>query len=132
KVFIAGYKPTWGGDHILHIPSDQSGEKYDNVRNNWIAALQDPRLSDDFILMNDDFFIMQPTKHVPPLRRKKNIEHYIKLFSELNPKSHYVKTMKQVRDTLLSWGIEEISSYELHVPMLINKQKMLTLFEKIP
>lgn len=130
QVFIAGYKPSWVNDRILHIPVDQDGEKYDNVRKNWLAALHDDRLSDDFVLMNDDFFIMQPTKEIPVLRRKKNIEHYIELFEKLNPTSHYVTTMKKSRDLLRSWGVEDIDSYDLHVPMLINKQKMLALFDK--
>lgn len=132
QVFLAGYKPSWVGDFIQHIPTKQADGKYQNVYNNWLAALNDPRLSDDFILMNDDFFIMSPTTHIPPLRRMKNINHYINLYTKLDPESIYVKTMKQARDTLLSWGIKDISSYELHVPMLINKQKMIDLLKKVP
>ena len=132
RVFIAGYKPSWVSEAIEHIPVKQSGKKYENVRNNWLAALNDPRLSEDFIIMNDDFFIMQPTKQIPVLRRMENIEHYIELYTKLNPASHYVATMKKARDVLNSWGITEISSYELHVPMLINKKKMQEIFEKAP
>lgn len=132
KVFIAGYKPSWVSDSVYHIPSQQSGEKYENVRSSRLAAMSDPRLGDDYILMHDDYFIMQPTKHVPALRRMKNIEHYIDLYTKLDPKSIYVSKMKKTRDVLNSLGISEISSYELHVPMLFNKKKLQEMYEKVP
>lgn len=132
RVFIAGYKPTWVDDRVEYIPSEQAGNKYGNVRMSWRAALNDPRLSDDFILMNDDFFIMRPTKRIPVLRRLKNIDHYIDLFSKVDNDSYYVRSMRQTRELLHSWGIVDIDSYELHVPMVFNKQKLRALTEKVP
>lgn len=132
RVFLAGYKPSWVGAKYEHIPVEQSGKKYQNTRNNLITALQDDRLSDDFILMNDDFFIMKPTDRVPPLRRLRPIEHYIELFQKLDPDSYYVQTMRQTRDLLREWGMQEIDSYELHVPVIFNKQKLAKVLEMIP
>lgn len=132
KVFIAGYKPSWVSDKVYHIPSQQSGEKYENVRSSRLAAMNDPRLGDDYILMHDDYFIMKPTKHVPVLRRMKNIEHYIDLYTRLDPKSIFLSKMKKTRDVLNSLGIDEISSYELHVPMLFNKKKLQEMYDKVP
>lgn len=133
RVFIAGYKPSWVDERVEHIPVKQTEDKkYQNTSNNWRAALNDARLGDQFILMNDDFFIMKPTKRVPTLRRLKNIEHYIELFAKVDPDGYYVKTMKRTRDLLHSWGIKEISSYDLHVPMVFDKQKLIALFDKLP
>lgn len=132
KVFIAGYKPSWVGDSVIHIATDQSSGKYENVRGNLLAALNDSRLGEDFILMNDDFFVMHPTLEIPTLRRMKNIEHYIKIYSKLDPKSRYVTSMQRTKETLESWGITDISSYELHVPMLLNKKKVVELLKKAP
>lgn len=131
-VFIAGYKPSWVDERVEHIPNQQSGNKYQNIRSNWVAALNDPRLGDEFVLMNDDFYVLKPTKYVPALRRLKPIEHYIELFSKVNPDSYYVTTMKQARDLVRSWGIKEVDSYELHVPMTFNKQKAKQLLTLLP
>lgn len=132
RVFIAGYKPSWVDERVEYIPAEQTENKYQNIRNNWLAALNDTRLSDNFILMNDDFFIMSPTKDVMPLRRLENIDHYIQLFSKVNPESYYVETMKSARDLLREWNVKSDYSYELHTPMLFNKRKMLHLFDKLP
>ena len=133
RVFIAGYTPSWVEGTYESIPVRQDGEKYQNVRNNLLSALKDPRLSDDFILMNDDFFIMKPTKVMPVLRRLKDLDHYIELFEKVDASSYYVNSMRQARDVLRDWGIkEEISSYELHVPMMFNKVKLQALLDRLP
>lgn len=132
RVFLAGYKPSWVEAKYEHIPVEQSSEKYQNARNNLMTALHDDRLSDDFILMNDDFFIMRPIDRIRPLRRLKPIEHYIELFRKLDPNSYYVKTMEQTRDLLHRWGIDEVDSYELHTPIVLNKHKLLKLMERVP
>ena len=130
QVYLVGYRPSWVDKKYEFISTNQNSDKYHNVRNNWLAALTDERISDDFVLMNDDFFIMQPTKNIPVLRRLKNIEHYINIYSKLKNDGRYVTEMKQARDILNSWGFSDISSYELHTPMLINKKKMLNLLSK--
>lgn len=130
QVYLVGYRPSWVDKKYEFISTNQNSDKYQNVRNNWLAALTDERISDDFVLMNDDFFIMQPTKNIPVLRRLKNIEHYINIYSKLKNDGRYVTEMKQARDILNSWGFSDISSYELHTPMLINKKKMLNLLSK--
>ena len=132
KVFMAGYKPAWVDKRVIHIPAESKGEKYENIRASWLAALQDDRLSEQFILMNDDFFVMQPTDRVPVLRRLKSIEHYISLFEKLDAGSYYVATMKDARELLGSFGITDIDSYELHTPMVFEKTKMIELLDKLP
>jgi|GEM_PF-989763 len=132
RVFIAGYKPAWVDSRVEHIQCRPGGKKYQSIRTDLLVALNDPRLSEDFVLMNDDFFIMQPTKRMPILRRIENIEHYINLFTKLDPDSYYVKTMREARELLISWGIMDIHSYELHVPMYFNKRKLLALLDKLP
>jgi len=133
KIVIVGHKPTWVSDRIIHISTSQiEGEKYSNVRKNWLALLEDDRISDTFILMNDDFYIMQPTEVVEPLRRIKPLDHYIELFAQLQANSHYVETMRRAHDLLKEWGINNPDSYELHVPMLFEKQKVIELFDRVP
>lgn len=132
KVFIAGYKPSWVDDRYIHIATEQSEDKYENVRSSFRTALHDTRLGDDFILMNDDFFILKPTDRLPVLRRQKNIDHYIELFSKVDKDSYYVKAMCRARDLLRSWDVKTEYSYELHTPMLFNKQKIFKIIDKLP
>lgn len=131
-VFIAGYKPSWVDGSVVHIAVEQNQDKYENVAAILQATLEDGRLSEDFILMNDDFFVLQVTDRIVPLRRMKPVDHYIELFSKVDAQSRYVENMKRARDLLRSWGHEQIDSYELHTPFLYNKAKLRDLISRLP
>lgn len=63
EVFIIGEKPSWLRN-IIHIPFDegkapQAHEKERNIYNKIMAACNDERVSDNFLFMNDDHFLLQ-------------------------------------------------------------------------
>lgn len=129
KVFFVGGCPEWA-KNIIHIPTEQTGTKYKNTTNNLITACNDPRVSSNLILMNDDFFIldhitekelnlcMGPIKEVLNKLLEKN-----KLFTP------YMVGMRETEELLKSLGKEEPLSYELHIPMVINKDNFLKMFD---
>ena len=134
KVFIAGYKPSWV-KNVEYLPIVQSGRKYDNVSHSGVfrTICNNDDISDDFILMNDDFFVVNKISHVPNLRRLKPIDHYIKLYDNLEVGDKYYQvTMKETAEFLRQRGFRDIDSYELHVPMVINKDRYLTLRSMYP
>lgn len=135
KVFIAGYKPSWV-KNVEYLPVEQLGGRFDNQSRIIKTVCSNNNVSDDFILMNDDFFIINKISHVPNLRRLKLIEHYIKQYTELYTKpgltSFYLETMKDTAALLRRIGFQDIDSYELHVPMVINKDKYLALCSMYP
>ena len=135
KVFIAGYKPSWV-KNVEYLPVKQLGGRFDNQSRIIKTACSNNDVFDDFILMNDDFFIINNISHVPNLRRLKPIEHYIKQYTELYMKpgfsSFYLETMKDIAVLLRRIGFRDIDSYELHVPMVINKDKYLALCSMYP
>ena len=125
SVIIAGHKPSWV-KNVIHIETDQKSHKYANSTNNLIAACNSDLVEQDFILMNDDFFIMKPLKELPVLHRG-SIDGVIQYYASKG--NNYHKGMIQTRDLLVEMGIRDIKSYELHVPMLVNKGKMLTVMK---
>lgn len=62
EVFIVGEKPDWLRN-VVHIPCRDYGDKtYDKERNidcKIIAACADDRVTDNFLFMNDDHFLLQ-------------------------------------------------------------------------
>lgn len=126
NVFIAGYKPKWC-KNINHIPVDQTESKTLNVRKNIQAALNCSDVSNDFIYMNDDFYIMQPIEKLPLLTRG-TIEDVIAKFKAKNIRSRYLETMEAMRDYLIELKTPTRNSYELHIPMEINRHKMLEMY----
>lgn len=126
NVFIVGEKPDWV-QNVTFIPVAQDKTKQENVLANMIAAANDSRVSNDFILMNDDFFIMKKLPHLPNMHfglMQDSIRAYEKRYPE---GSEYINSLKKVNDVLLERGIVAPISYELHTPMMLNRYSVLDM-----
>ena len=87
-------------------------------------------VSDDFILFNDDFFVMKPVEE---------LEAYYngtlaKRVRELKEKtdglgSLYCRNLEQTRELLMSEH-KKTYNYAVHVPMIVNKSKALDVLTK--
>lgn len=121
RVVIAGHTPDWV-KNVHSIEVSQDGDKYENAAKNWAAAMDDESVSEAFIAMNDDFYIMKPLHTLPTLHRgdlERVIGYYIKT------PGPYLYNMRETRDMLLKLGCQEteLKSYALHVPMVMEKTK---------
>lgn len=120
QVCLAGYRPAWATG-VLHLSTMQDGSKYANSTRNLLTACMDDRLSDDVVLMNDDFFVMTqvpgdlPTMHRGP----------VPLVARTYPHGRYRQGMTETAALLEELGVEEPVSYELHVPMIVNRAAMV-------
>lgn len=128
KVWIIGEKPDWI-QNVVHIPrTDDMGDKQLNVIEKIKLACQYKKLSDNFILMNDDFFYLEQTevKNYICGQLKEKIEWY----EEKYPYSIYTTALKNCRRILKTLGLEQ-KDYEIHYPIVINKEKWRELFHKL-
>ena len=129
KVFFVGGCPRLA-KNIIHIRTEQTGTKYKNTTNNLITACNDPRISANFILMNDDFFILEKTgpKELNFYNGtvQSNIDGRLKKYPNGNP---YIRGMIQTKEFLQGIGIAEPLSYELHIPIVLNKKKFLKIYD---
>src|SRR5690606_14471818 len=68
QVWIFGGCPEWV-TNVNHVATPQDGNKHRNT--NWAmrAACQHPDVSNPFVYMNDDFYLMEPMNHIPTLNR---------------------------------------------------------------
>lgn len=124
-IWIVGYCPLWiNKENVRVIYKTQVRQKWVNTDNNLKVACRHPDISDDFILMNDDFFIMQPIDEIPRLNRG-SISEVIKQHEGKSNSEAYAWSMRHTTVLLQKMGIKDPLSYELHVPMIINKEKYL-------
>jgi hypothetical protein len=123
RVWIFGAAPRWVRNVELIESSQREGTKYRNTTTALRAACEHPDVSDPFVLFNDDFFIVEPVEVVPRLNRgplDSVIDYYSRRY-----RSNYVRGMIETRELMRSLDIDEPLSYELHVPMIIEKQTMI-------
>lgn len=127
RVFFVGGCPKWAKD-IIHIPTNQTGTKYKNTTYNLKTVCQDERISDDFIFMNDDFFILENTTLEDLNAYDGTVQSNI---DRLNKKggSAYCSGAEDTQKLIKSLGINTPLSYELHIPFIFNKHKFLEMLD---
>ena len=123
NIWVIGGKPKWYSGQHLVVPQDQG--KHENVRKNLRSLCNSDKINENFILMNDDFFIMQdldsiPQMHGGPLRDK------ILKYKRFAKHSSYTKLLSDTEKELMSMGIEDPLDYAIHVPMPMSKQNLST------
>lgn len=132
KVFIVGDRPE-GIDlkKVCYIPFAQTKTKYKNTTDIIKMMCNNSAVSDDFILMNDDFFILKPiTKPKEELNLYRGnafnvYEHYVQKYGN----NGYSKGMLETAKCLQNIGIENPLGYELHIPFIFNKNKFLQMYK---
>jgi hypothetical protein len=117
EVWIVGHCPTWVRN-VQHIRVAQNGSKWENSTANLQAAVDHPDVADRFVLMNDDFFILEPLDQLPVLHRGPMAE------LGQNWGGRYRTGNDAARELLAQWGHDDPMSYELHVPLPVVKDDL--------
>ncbi len=121
NLWVVGGKPEWYSGNYIHVP--QNGSKYNNAKDNVLAILNSSEISDNFILMNDDFFVISKvnnlkTYHGGLLRQK--IKHLKNKYGS----SAYISMLQHTMRYLRRVGIPDPLDYALHIPFKVNKKKL--------
>lgn len=124
RVIISGYPPDWTQNVAkLKVQGGSSSKKFLNAARNIMAACEWEGTSDEFILMNDDFFVIRPIEEVPTLHRgtlARAMENHQKRWG----RNTYFKGMQATMRYLNELGYDDPLAYHLHLPMVINKELM--------
>lgn len=135
---LIGFKRVWifGGCPTNIVPDvrvkvNQTGKtKWDKVRNMYKMVCENKEITDDFIMFNDDFFVMQPTNYIEPLYRCPLNEH-IKILEPNNKSTSYSRLLRNAQQILREVGCPTLS-YELHTPIIFNKKKLIKMLKTFP
>lgn len=131
KVWLSGYRIDWASHELGAVEvSVPMGSKYMKTANNILRACKDDRVADDFLLFNDDFFVMKPMNDFKNMHRGKLIDHITRLENEGIVKAYY-QGMKRTYEILQEMGFKEPLNYSLHIPMIMNKQKWLEMWREL-
>ena len=124
--FVGGQPKGFKPDRSL--PHVQTGDsKWDKIRSSMYKAIEQEELSDEFFLFNDDFFVMQPFKGEFINYIDGTLSDRIEQFRQENPwLSPYARTLYKANEELKALGIKEPKNFDVHLPMLINKEQAKT------
>ena len=135
RLFIYGGLPQGIKPDVYRRFNYKLDTKWDRVRAMYRDACLDDELSDDFVLFNDDFFVMRKTEKLAPMYRCTMDEH-ISLLKQryAGMASSYAKVLEKAQNMLkmANKGYSEVLSYELHIPMIFNKHKLLEVMGAFP
>jgi hypothetical protein len=121
NIWLVGSKPKWFNGNF--IPVIDGINKFENIKNCIRAASESKEISSDFVLMNDDFFLLKKIDHLPDYNGgslKTKVEEYQKL----NPSAYYTKLLANTLKLLNKLGYKDPIDYDIHVPMIMNKEKL--------
>ena len=123
KVWFIGGQPE-GLTPDVRLEHKQVGEdKWSMIRSSMWQAIKNPELTDDFFLFNDDFFVMKPVKGGFINYVDKTLANRIEELREVHPwLNPYGRTVYKANEELKSLGIKQPMNFEVHLPMLFNKE----------
>lgn len=121
NIWVVGGKPKWYQGN--HLPVKQNMPKNRNAVNNLKAIANSVAISENFVLMNDDFFAVKPIKTINYYHGGL-LEDKIGLYQDLQPTSSYTRSLEETHRRLLKLGVQDPLDYELHVPMPMSKANL--------
>lgn len=115
-IFIVGEKPDWL-QNVIHIPCPDHGDKtYNKERNIFckiMAACGDIRVTDNFLFMNDDHYLLQEYKAAEfPF-------YYDGWLNDYKTVTDYKNTVRNTDDYFLGG---KVLYYDIHCPVIYKKE----------
>jgi hypothetical protein len=121
KIWVVGGKPDWYNGNYIQV--NQTRNKYSNARENLKALVASEEISESFVLMNDDFYILNKIDSIPYMHSK-TLDEKIKAREDLFSGNSYNKLLRETIRSVSRKVEGPVIDYELHVPMVMEKNKL--------
>jgi hypothetical protein len=121
NLWVVGGKPSWYTGKHLEVP--QNYGKYQNMKDNVSAIARSKDISNTFVLMNDDFYIVKPVEKIENFNGGRLIDK-ANMYDRLSESSSYTKRLFDTYGKLRRMGFEYPLDFEMHVPIVINKANL--------
>lgn len=126
NVWVVGDKPDWYIGPCIMV--DQSKTKYTNAKNNLEAICNSDAISDSFVLMNDDFYIINKIDSVMPMHGGL-LRDKINRYRDTLGQNSYISMLSETLKYISRRGKKDILDYELHIPMVMERSKLANVLE---
>jgi len=126
NIWVIGGKPDWYSGNHIDVPQQKG--KYKNARANLYAACNSELISESFILMNDDFYVINKVSDIPYMHGGL-LKNKVSSYMALSGNTSYVAMLNKTLNNLSKRFKKDILDYELHVPMVMEKTKLKSVLE---
>ena len=106
--------------------------KWENTHRLMRIICECGEISEDFWFFNDDFFVMKPVSEDMPQMYNGTIPEVIRAVESLDASVRYWTDQLHILVELFEREGMSCVNYEVHKPMLINRQKMLDVMDRFP
>lgn len=132
KVWFIGGRPMHIRPDKQIIVNQKGKTKWDKVRAMLELVGKNNSITEDFILFNDDFFVMRPMMAMPTFVCG-TLEQLCRRIERKNggKPTQYTLKLEDTIKTLERDGLPT-HNFELHVPMVLNRKKLLQIIGKYP
>lgn len=127
NVWVIGYKPDWYSGNFMSVPD--IGNKFDNIYNALISMSRNDDISNDFVLMNDDFFVTDKMDSISVMHGG-SLRDKIDAYNDIVRNSLYVRILRSTLDHLVAVGVSDPIDYDIHVPMPMNREQISKLTKR--
>lgn len=126
KVWISGSIPDWVTS-VETIDLDPLPAKYDNIRQSLTCAIERTQLSDEFILMNDDHFVIEHIEGELPAFHLGPTADHLKWLRSVGKRGEWLEACEATHDWL-----DTRNFYENHTPLLFSKTALSAVLRAYP
>lgn len=125
RVIIAGDLPPIVSQSVTLVRNPRTGgDRYMSSTSNIFAAMQRADMSGDFVVMNDDIFVLKPWTFQHENRGS------LDDFGEA--KGDYLERIKRTVSILRAHGVSDPLFYGLHTPTVYNCDKLAEMMREFP
>lgn len=131
QIVIVGHAPSWiKGVEVIKVP--QNRDKWLNARTNIETACRCEKITNDFVLFNDDFILTEPVINWQNITNcyLGTLREQEAKYANLENAGEWKRGFEFNRRLLQQLGIMEPLNFEVHGPIIFNREKRLYLFER--
>lgn len=125
-IWVIGDAPRWYIGN--YIKNEQSKDAYSNAYLNLRVAATSSQLPENIVIMNDDFYILDGIDDISVFHEGTLEDKANKYFDHHNNTS-YTRKIIRTDHKLKKLGFNQALSYELHVPLPVEKNKLIKVLD---
>jgi hypothetical protein len=128
RVWVYGGEPRWLAG-ATHIPVRQGPSTHTNTARITAAIAANRMLSPEFYWFHDDMYVLTPTEVIPRLWRATWADWSAGAKERRDP--HGTAKTSATAEVMARFDVEPVHSYELHVPMVIERDALRRMVEAV-